>query len=441
MAITDTRSPQSGAFDPAGRSFRFVVLFVASLLTYGSYFAYDSVGAIPDQLMKKWGVDQTAIGALYSVYSLAAIVTLLLGGMIIDRFGTRKASLAFSTLVTLGACIVALAPGIEVAYLGRFLFGAGSESLITAQNAIWARWFRGKELALAFGVSITISRLGTLFSFNTEALVAERYGPAIALWAAALFCALSALANLAYNALDRKGESVLGLGNGSASDRIVLADIRRFPVSYWYITFLCLAFYSAIFPFTALSTDFFAEKWGLPSASGAGLGFLQAIFFNFLHMFSTAPGTSSIIIFASLIFAPIAGTLVDRVGKRVSLLLLGALLLIPAFLMLGLTTLPPAIPMVILGAAFVMVPASLWASIPLMVAQERVGTAFGLLTMIQNIGLMVFPWINGRLRVYTQSYTASMLMFATLGVIAFGLSLVLYQVDRREGRVLQRRSA
>jgi MFS family permease len=441
MTITDTRSPQAAVFDPTRRVFRFVVLFFASLLTYGSYFAYDSVGAIPDQLMKKWGVDQASIGALYSVYSLAAIVTLLLGGMMIDRFGTRRASLVFSTLVTLGACIVALAPGIEVAYLGRFLFGAGSESLITAQNAICARWFRGKELALAFGVAITISRLGTLFSFNTEALVAERFGPAIALWAAALLCALSVLANLIYNVLDRKGESVLGLGNGSTSDRIVLADIRRFRVSYWYVTFVCFAFYSAIFPFTALSTDFFAQKWGLPSASGEGLGFFHAVFFNFLNMFSTAPGTSSIIIFASLIFAPIAGSLVDRAGRRVSLMLLGSLLMIPAYLMLGLTTLPPAIPMLILGTAFVVVPASLWASVPLIVAKERVGTAFGLLTMIQNVGLMVFPWINGKLRVYTQSYTASMLMFATLGMLALGLSLALYQVDRREGRVLQRRSA
>ena len=122
-------------------------------------------------------------------------------------------------------------------------------------------------------------------------------------------------------------------------------------------------------------------------------------------------------------------------------MLLGSLLMIPAYLMLGLTTLPPATPMVILGTAFVVVPASLWASVPLIVAKERVGTAFGLLTMIQNVGLMVFPWINGKLRVYTQSYTASMLMFATLGMLALGLSLALYQVDRREGRVLQRRSA
>ena len=190
MALINAEIPDPPGFHPAGRRYRFVVLFFVSLLTYGSYFAYDSVGAIPDQLMKVWGVDQAAIGALYSLYSLAAIVTLLFGGIFIDRFGTRTSSLAFSLLVTLGACIVAWAPNIQMAYLGRFLFGAGSESLITAQNVMLARWFKGKELALAFGVTLAISRVGTLFSFNTEALIASRYGPFTALWAAALFCGL-----------------------------------------------------------------------------------------------------------------------------------------------------------------------------------------------------------------------------------------------------------
>ncbi|MCI0721433.1 MAG: MFS transporter [Acidobacteria bacterium] len=440
MALTTAGSTETAGFHPAGRPYRFVVLFFASLLTYGSYFAYDSVGAIPDQLMRAWGVDQAAIGALYSLYSLAAIVTLLFGGMVIDRFGTRKSSLGFSVVVTLGACVVAFAPNIQAAYLGRFLFGAGSESLITAQNTILARWFKGKELALAFGVTLAISRIGTLFSFNTEALIASRYGPSMALWAAALFCGLSLLSNVIYNALDRKGEQALGLGDGSARDRIVLADIQRFPVSYWYITFLCLTFYSAIFPFIALSTDFFAQKWGLPNASGEGLGFFQAVFFNFLHMFSTAPGTSSIVIFASMVFAPFAGNVVDRVGKRTSLMILGSLLMIPAYLMLALTTLPPAIPMIVLGAAFVIVPAALWPSVPLIVDKDRVGTAYGLLTMIQNIGLMVFPWLNGRLRVATESYTASMLMFASLGLVGLGLALALRRADRREGALLESRT-
>jgi len=439
MTLVNPASLEPRGFHPSGRPYRFVVLFFVSLLTYGSYFAYDSIGAIPDQLMKLWDVDQAAIGALYSLYSLAAIVTLLFGGILIDRFGTRKSSLTFSLAVTTGACIVAWAPSIQMAYVGRFLFGAGSESLITAQNVMLARWFRGKELALAFGVTLAISRVGTLFSFNTEALIASRYGPFGALWAAALFCGLSLLANFIYIALDRYGARILKLGNGSTVDRIVFSDIRLFPATFWYVTFLCLVFYSAIFPFTALSTDFFAQKWGLPNASGEGLGFFQAVFFNFIHMFSTAPGTTSIVMFASMIFAPFAGNVVDRVGKRTLLMVLVSLLMIPSYLMLGLTTLPPAISMIVLGAAFVIVPAALWPSVPLIVDQNRVGTAFGLLTMIQNVGLMVFPWLNGRLRVATETYTASMLMFASLGFIGLGLALALRRADRREGGLLESR--
>jgi MFS-type transporter involved in bile tolerance (Atg22 family) len=105
--------------------------------------------------------------------------------------------------------------------------------------------------------------------------------------------------------------------------------------------------------------------------------------------------------------------------------------------MLALTMLPPAIPMIALGAAFVIVPAALWPSVALIVEKNRVGTAYGLLTMIQNIGLMVFPWLNGQLRVVTQTYTASMWMFATLGVIGLGLALALRRADHREAGLLE----
>ncbi len=424
-------------FHPAQRPYRFTVLLFASLITSGSYFAYDSVGAIPDQLMRKWGVDQASIGSLYSAYSLSAILTLLFGGILIDKIGTRKSSLLFSGVVTMGAALVAFAPNIQVAYAGRFLFGAGSESLITAQNAILARWFKGKELALAFGATLTICRLGTLFSFNSEALIAERFSPEMALWAAVLFCALSLLTNLIFVFLDKRGERVLGLANEASSDRIVFKEIRDFSKSYWYVTLLCLTFYSAIFPFTALSTNFFAEKWGLPSASGEGLGFFQAVFSNFMHLFSTAPGTSSIIIFASMVFAPFAGGLVDRIGKRATMMLFGSLLMIPSYLLLAFTTLPPKFAMCLLGAAFVLVPAAMWPSIPLVVKPQLIGTAFGLTNMIQNIGLMTFPWLNGHLRVLTQNYTASMIMFASLGLLGFVFSIALRSADAKSGGILE----
>jgi MFS family permease len=426
-------------FDPGGRPYRFIVLLFVSLLTFGSYFAYDSIGAIAPMLIKTLGVGRETIGQMYTLYSVAAILSVFIGGVLIDKFGTRRASLLFSILVTVGALVVALAPNLWLLYCGRFIFGWGSESLVVAQSAIFARWFKGKELALSFGVGLTISRLGTLFSFNTEALIADFFNDyRYALWAAVLFCVFSLLSNLVYNLLDRRSEHVLGLKEEGGGDKIVVSDIRKFTSSYWFVTLLCVTFYSAIFPFTALSTDFFNAKWGLPLTAGTEGGFFYQVFYNILHMFTTAGGTTTIIIFASMVFAPVFGQVVDRFGRRASMMVVGSLLMVPAFLLLAFTMLPPAFPMIMLGVAFVLVPAAMWPSIPLIVEKNRVGTAFGLTTMIQNFGLALFPWANGYLRDVTSDYTASMLMFSLLGIAGLVFAIALLRADRAAGRVLEK---
>ncbi len=428
-----------GFFHPAGRPYRFTILFFVSLLTYGSYFAYDSLGAIAPTLLRVLGVDRSAIGTTYTVYSIAAIVSVFLGGLLIDRIGTRAAATIFAGLVALGAAIVAVAPDINWIYVGRFIFGAGSESLVVAQSAILARWFKGKELALAFGVALTISRLGTLFSFNTEQLIATYFGDyKAALWAAVLLCLVSLGAALVYWWMDRRGQAVLELEDTGAEEKVVLGDIKRFPASFWYVAILCVTFYSAIFPFTALSTDFFHDKWGMPLEAGGTGSFLEQVFSNFLHMFTTAGGTTSIIIFASMVFAPFAGSLVDRIGRRATLMVFGSLLMIPSYLVMAFTTVPPRWPMMLLGASFVLVPAAMWPSVPLIVPKELTGSAFGLITMIQNIGLALFPWLNGKLRDVTHTYTSSMLMFASLGLVGLVFAILLKRADAREGGVLER---
>ena len=424
--------------DPRHRSYRFTVLFFVALLTFGSYFAYDSVGAIAPTLVTALGIGREAIGQMYTVYSVAAILSVFIGGLLIDRIGTRRASLLFSGLVTVGALIVAIAPNLWILYLGRFVFGWGSESLVVAQSAIFARWFKGKELAFSFGIGLTISRLGTLFSFNTEALIADYFKDyRYALWAAVLFCVASLLANFIYNILDARGEKTLALKEEGGGDKIVLGDIKKFSSSYWFVTLLCVTFYSAIFPFTALSTDFFNTKWGLPMTAGSEGGFFSQVFYNIFHMFTTAGGTTTIIIFASMIFAPVFGQMVDRFGRRASMMVIGSLLMVPAFLIMGYTMVPPAFPMIMLGASFVLVPAAMWPSIPLLVEKNRVGTAFGLTTMIQNVGLAVFPVLNGFLRDTTENYTASMVMFSSLGLFGLLFAFALLRSDRRGGGVLE----
>ena len=425
-------------FHPSGRPYRFTILLFISLLTFGSYFAFDSIGALATTLIQAIHLDRGDIGNLYSAYSVAAILTVFIGGVLIDKLGTRKASLLFSVLVTVGAAIVAFSPNKTTLFAGRLIFGAGAESLVVAQSAIISRWFKGKEMALAFGIALTLSRLGTIFSFNTEQLIATSFGGfRAALWAAAGLCAFSLVCNLVFNVMDVRGERALSLPQPDGGDKVVFSDIVKFGPSFWFVVMLCVTFYSAIFPFTALSTDMFHTKWGFVDVAVSEGGFFHQALFNFTHLFTTAGGITSIIIAASMIFAPFAGDLIDRIGKRASLMILGSLLLIPAHLLMGITHWNPILSMVMLGGAFVLVPAAMWPCVPLVVEEKRVGTAFGLMTAIQNLGLAFFSTTSGHLRDATGNYTATQIMFAGLGVAGLIFAVLLLRADRRNKGVLE----
>ncbi|NUQ81225.1 MAG: MFS transporter [Bacteroidetes bacterium] len=429
----------TGFLNPAGNSYRFIGLIFISAITFGSYFAYDIIGAIAPRLIEEMGADRSTVGFFYTAYSISAIIAVLISGFVIDYLGTRKASLIFSAIVVLGSVIIALSDSVTGLIAGRLVFGAGAEPLVVVQSAMLARWFKGKELALSFGVALTISRLGTMFSFNTGELIASEFGGAyFALFAAALFCVMSLVSNLIYMFMDARAEKVLNLKEEGAGDKIVISEVKHFGSSFWYIAILCVLFYSAVFPFTALSTDFFVDKYGYPRVADTDGSFISQVFSSFFHMFSTAGGMSSLIIFASMVFAPFAGTILDRVGKRASIMIVGSLLMIPAYLLLALTDMNPVFPMVLLGGAFVLVPAAMWPSIALIVKRDYTGTAFGITTFIQNIGLALFPFLNGYLRDSTHSYTASMLMFASLGVLGLVFSILLLKADKANGSVLEK---
>jgi len=425
-------------FHPSGKPYRFSVLFFASMLTLGTYFAYDMIASISGDIMRALGADQSNIGAINAMYSIAAVLAVFLGGILLDRLGTRKASILFSSVVVAGALVVAFSRSLYPMYVGRFIFGAGSETIIVAQSTILARWFKGKELALSFGIALAVSRIGSLFAFNTGTVIRDHFGgPSYALLAAALICGLSWMANVVYIILDRRGESALNLKDEKTEEKIHIRDIRHFKAPFWYVTALCMTFYSAIFPFQTLAVQFFNEKWHIPDIAAGSGSFFHKVFFNFTHMFETAGGITSSIIFASMILAPFAGRLVDKIGKRATVMIFGSLLLIPAHLLMGLSFINPVWMMLALGAAFVLVPAAMWPSVPLVVKQERVGTAFGLMTAIQNIGFGAFNPINGALRTWTGDYTASQIMFASLGVVGLVFALLLKHADQRAGGVLE----
>jgi MFS family permease len=436
--MTETNQTK-GTFHPSRPLYRFTLLLFVAALSFGSYFAYDIVSGLSDTLVTELNFSRSTVGAFFTFYHVAAILLVLFGGIFTDKLGTRKASLIFSILVLIGAVIVWSAKSIPIFFLGRFIFGAGSEPLIVAQSAILARWFKNKELALSFGIALTVSRLGSLFAFNTGELFASyfgsfRYGLLVAVFA----CVISLVANFIYIFMDRRGERELKLRDESAGEKIVFKDIKDLKPTFWYVTLLCMTFYSAIFPFTSLAPNFFVEKWGIAKVATSSGSFLSQVFNSFTHMFSTAGGISSIIIFASMIFAPFAGRLVDKIGKRATLMIIGSLIMIPCHSLMGLTKIWPIYPMIALGAAFVLVPAAMWPSIPLIVREERVGTAFGMMTAVQNVGLALFPLLNGLLSDITKSYTSSMMMFASLGFVGLIFALLLKRADAREGGILER---
>lgn len=406
-------------FDPITPTSRWVLLALVGLMPFGSYFAYDSIGALSTMIMEGMGVDQEAIGLLYSFYSWPNVIMVLIGGILIDRLGTRRMSLIFSSLIVLGAAIVAAAPNITAMIIGRTIFGIGAESLIVCQSVILAKWFKGRELALSFGLSLTIMRIGTALSFNTEAAIANTFGGwRVALWVAAGFCVLSFVANIFYVMLERLAHDKVKLAEAPAGDKVVASDIKKFNSSFWFIALLCVTFYSAIFPFTSLAVDLFVTKWGMTEEAAGSI--------------------TSVITIMSAVLAPIIGWSVDRLGRRGMLLMLGALLMIPSHTAMGVTHIHPLASMVVLGFSFSLVSAVLWPTVPLIVEAKSVGTAFGLITMIQNIGLALFPWLNGKLRVATQSYVASQLMFAALGFLGFVFALLLLRSDKKAGGILKK---
>jgi MFS family permease len=427
-------------FHPSKAFYRFTTLIFISLIAFGSYFAYDSIGAISASLVEALGEGREIVGSFYSAYSIAAMLTLLIGGIMVDRFGVRLSSIIFSTIVLIGVALVAVFyRNTTLIWVGRFILGLGAEPLYVAMNVMITRWFKGKELAFAFSLSLVFMRLGTIFSFNSGEPISTYFNHYQAtLIAAVILCAFSLLVNFIYNLLDKRGEKVLQLKSESADEGFSIKHIKEFKASFWYVSLLCVTFYSAIFPFTSLAPDFFVEKWHIVKSVEASGGFLSRIFYNFLHPFDTAGGITAIPMITSMVLSPFIGLLVDKVGKRSTMMIIGSILIIPAHLVMGLTHLYPVIPMMVLGAAFVLIPAAMWPSVPLLVKKNVTGTAFSIMAMVQMIGLTAFPWLNGILRDITKSYKSSMIMFASLGFLGLLFAILLKRSDKKEGGILER---
>jgi MFS family permease len=356
---------------------RWTVLLFISLAMVGNYYPFDAIAPVADLLVSQLNFTNEQIGSLYSVYSVAAVLVLLAGGYVVDRYGTRRSIFAFGVICFLAAVLTAISPDIRVMLAGRFLLGIGAEPLIVAISTAIAKWFKGKELSLAFGLNLTLARMGSLAADNSPSWAGELYGswqPPLVL--AAGIAALCIIGAGLYWILESRAERQYHLGPQEATEKLVIRDLYQFDRSYWYIVGLCVVFYSAVFPFRAFAIKYFIDAHGASrEVAGRLTGMLP---------------------FAAMVATPLFGLLVDRYGRRALLMTFGSLLLLPTFLIVGYTHVPLWVPMVMLGISFSLVPAVMWPTLPYIVAQRRLGSAYALMTLCQQVGMAAVPWLIGR---------------------------------------------
>ena len=396
---------------------RWTVLVFISLAMFGNYYVYDSISPLADVLKAQLHFSDSDIGLLNAIYSIPNILMVLIGGIIIDYIGTRKSTFLFALLCMIGAATTAASGMLWVMAAGRLVFGIGAESLIVAVTTAIAKWFRGKELSFAFGVNLTIARLGSFAALNSPSWGGQLYEswqrPLIVSAGFGVICVVGAVL---YWMLEYRAAGRYSLGKESETDRVVLRDILRFGTSYWYIVALCVTFYSAIFPFQTFAVKFFIEAHGVSRELG---GFLSSMLTAF-----------------AMICTPLFGLLVDRVGKRALFMMYGSMLLVPVYLIMAYTRVTLYIPMALMGIAFSLIPAVMWPSVAYIVDQKRLGTAYGLMTLVQNIGLagfnLLIGWANDLMGASAQNpagYNLGMWIFSSLGF--FGL-LFAYLLHRSE---------
>ncbi len=388
---------------------RFTVLGMISVLMFGTYWFQDGLGPLKALFETQLGFTSSQFGILVSSTTWANLaLMIILGGMALDRWGIRRMGVILAIIATAGAFIVYFGSKgtfgtsknalLISMMIGRILFGVGLETTCVLISRTVVKWFKGKELALAMGLNVTVGRLGTFFAISYGLDIAKGHVD-VALVTAASIIGFGTLLWIAYLLLDVKLDKQMGVtGRAAKEDEFKFSDVIKLVTnpSFIYISLLCVAFYSAVFPFLQYAPDLLVNKFGFTFTmpETGGMGFWQKIM-AYLH---NGPKVSGLVPLGTILFTPLFGRLVDKKGKAASLMILGSLLLIYAHISLSLlnNVIVGYTGMFALGIAFSLVPAAMWPSVAKIVEENRLGTAYATMFTIQNYGLSAFYWGIGR---------------------------------------------
>jgi MFS family permease len=434
------------------RAIRWTMLVITSLLVFATYWFYDVFSPLKDLMMTDLGIDSGSFGIVVSATTWAnCLGMILVGGMILDKWGIRLSLIVFGLLVTLGAALTTIGASdlftsnstnrIILMAVGRIVFGIGTEIVSVIITCIVVKWFKGYELAMAMGISTGFGRLGSYFavSFSLD-IAGNRVMPVLGVATALILVAF--LFTLVYLIFDRTLDRQVQQAGETEDEAFHVADFLKLirNPSFLWITSLCVVYYSAVFPFIgAYGPSILHDKFGFSMSLPENTGNLS--FWEWIRIYATnGPKIAGLIPLASLIFTPIFGAYIDRKGKAASMMLLGSVLLIFAHVSLTFFTIDALayLALACLGIAFSLVPAAMWPSVAKIVPESRLGTAYATMFTVQNWGLALFYWLPGQvLESSNSNYPIAFAPFVILGFVSIACAVQLKKSDRKYGYGLE----
>ncbi len=462
---------------------RWTALTLIASMMFFAYMFVDVMAPIKSLLEPALGWSSTAYGTYRSAeYFLNVWGFLIVAGIILDKCGVRFTGTLSASLMLVGACIklygisdmfagsaleswlnswwTTIPASAKMASFGFMIFGCGCEMAGTTVSKALAKWFKGKEMALAMGLEMAIARIGVFSIFSLSPWIAEKMGSVVVPVA---FCTVLLLVGLifflVFCVLDRKFDKQLEadkIKEDAPDEQFRVSDIWMVLSSriFWVVALLCVLYYSAIFPFQAYGAEMLQCNLHGISAQTAS------------NIFRWFPVGAAII-------TPLLGIYLDRKGKGATMLICGSLLLIVCHLIFAFavpatgSSLLAYVTIVVLGISFALVPAALWPSVPKIIEERVLGSAYCLIFWVQNIGLCFVPLLIGNVLDSSNlnnpaviaakaaieqlkaegvespdvfipyDYTTPLVIFACFGVAALVIALYLKVLDKQKGYGLE----
>lgn len=443
---------------------RWSALAVVAFTMLTGYYLTDVIAPLKGLLEGRLGWDSSDFGFFNSGYGWFNVFLgmLIIGGIILDKMGVRFTGLMAAIVMVAGTAIKYWAvqthsldgqtwhilwfdvkAQVFMAGFGFAIFAVGVEVAGITVSKIIYKWFKGKELALAMGLEMATARLGTALALATSVPIAKMTGTTDVsrpiLLGLILLC-IGLLSFVMYIFMDKKldASEVDASQPAAEEEAFKLSDIVMIITNkgWWYIAFLCVLFYSAVFPFLKYAADLMVNKFGISD-----------------DLAGTIP---SMLPFGTILLTPLFGSLYDRKGKGATIMMIGAAILIVVHALFAIPFLNHwliAIVLILaLGVGFSLVPSAMWPSVPKIIPEKQLGTAFALIFWVQNWGLMGVPALIGwvlnaycitgttmrdGITVNTYDYTLPMTIFAGFGVLAMLFAYLLKVEDKKKGYGLQ----